>query len=333
MPLQLKELAKLNQIIQRIQAGRFDENDVDNLLMKLRPYAGTKTIFLEVAHFVAHSDARDRGLAQQSITAFVDSMQYFQEYVSEARPLDLGAPFPAYIYRLFLSQARLSDEGRLKAEHKMSHATLIKKIESNFSIDKKTDTCSLRINKGGIELFAALQFITSFIHSRAAFHIRDFHKELKDVMCEQLVPFDEVAWDAQADRVSLAILCLVSNTEFLLANGGQASCKLETENHFRLLSGQRRLPTGIMSSEPISFGQLMIIGEATVNSSNKASLRISFPLINTDLDPHEHCDHKLFAQDKAPKDFGDCEVEIIDLARDMSLSHAFKLVRTDSLVR
>jgi hypothetical protein len=253
--------------------------------------------------------------------------------VSEKRPLDPGVPFPAYIYRLFLSQARLSDERRLKAEYKMSHATLIKKIEANFSVDKKTDTCSLRNNKGGIELFAALQFITSFIHSRAAFHVHDFHKELKDVLREQKVPFDVAAWDALADRISLAILCLVSNTEFLPANGGQASCKLETENHFRLLNGQRRLPTGVMSSEPTSFGHLMILGEATVNSANKAPVRISFPLIDTDLDPHEHCDHKLFAQDQAPEDFGDCKVEIINLARDMSLSHDFKLVRTDSLVR
>lgn len=104
-------------------------------------------------------------------------------------------------------------------------------------------------------------------------------------MRAQKVTFDETAWDAQADRISLAILCLVSNTEFLLANGGQASCKLETENHFRLLNGQRRLPTGIMSSEPTSFGRLMILGEATVNSANKAPLRVSFPLIDTDLDP------------------------------------------------
>jgi hypothetical protein len=333
MPLQFKDVAKLTQIIERIQAGHFDENDVDNLLIKLRPYAGKKTVFLEVAHFVAHSDARDRGLAQQSITAFVDSMQYFQEYVSEGHRLDLGQPFPAYIYRLFLSQARLSDESRLKAEYKMSHNTLIRKIEANFSIDKKAGTCSLRNNKGGVELLAALQFITSFIHSRAAFHIRDFHKELKDVMRAQKLTFDEAAWDAQADRMSLAILCLVSNTDFLLENGGQASCKLETENHFRLLSGQRRLPTGVMSSEPTSFGRLMILGEATVNSLNKAPLRIAFPLIDTDLDPHEHCAPRLFVREQASKDFGDCKVETINFARDMSLSDDFKLVRTDSLAR
>lgn len=333
MPLQLKDVAKLTKIIKRIQSGHFDANDVDNLLMKLRAYAGEKRVFLEVAHFVAHADARDRGLAQQSITAFVDSMRYFQEYVSEKRPLDLGAPFPAYIYRLFLSQARLSDERRLKSEYKMSNTTLIGKIKANFSIDRKAGTCSLRNNKGGIELLAALQFITSFIHSRAAFHIRDFHKELKDIMRAQKVTFDEASWDAQADRISLAVLCLVSNAEFLLENGGHASCKLETENHFRLLSGQRRLPTGIMSAEPTSFGRLMILGEATVNSANKVPLQISFPLIDTDLDPHEYCDLKLFAREQTSKDFGDCKVEIINFARDMSLSDDFKLVRTDSLVQ
>lgn len=144
MPLQLKDLAKLNQIIERIHAGQFDANDVDNLLVKLRPYAGENTVFLEVAHFVAHPDARDRGLAQQSITAFVDFLQYFREFVSEKRPLDLSVPFPIYIYRLFRSQTRLSDERRLRAEHKMSHTTLLKKIDANFSIDKKTGTCSLR---------------------------------------------------------------------------------------------------------------------------------------------------------------------------------------------
>jgi hypothetical protein len=333
MPLPLKDLVKLNQIIGRIQSGHFDANDADSLLMKLRPYAGKDTVFFELANFVAHSDARDRGLAQRSITGFVDSIQYIQEYVSEKRPLDLGEPLPAYIYRLFLSQAHLSDERRLKAEHRMSRATLIKKIEANFSMDKKSGTCGLRKNKIGAELIAALQYITGFIYSRPAFHIRDFHRELKDVMRAQKVDFDEVAWSAQTDRISLAILCLVSNTEFVLTSGSRATCKLGTENDFRILHGQRRLPTGAMSSEPTSFGKLIICGEATVNSANKAPLKVSFPLIDTDLDPHEHCDPKLFLRDKSADDFGGCTVEIINFAQDMSLTAAYRLVRTESLVQ
>lgn len=333
MTLQLKEQFKVHQLVDRIQRGNFDANDVDNLLMKLRPYAGNRKVFREIADFAAHSDARDRGLAQQSILGFVDSIRYFQEYASEKRTLELDKTFPAYVYRLFLSQARLSDERKLRADYKMSHATLERKIEANFSVDKKTGTCSLRNNKGGVELLAALQFVTGFIHSRTAFSLHDFHEELKEVMRVQRVAFEEAAWGRQSDRVSLAVLCLVSNTEFQLDGGVRASCKLGTEHHFRLLRGQRRLPTGLMSSEPTSFGKLLILGEATVVSANRPPLRIAFPLIDTSLDPHEHCDGSLFRRELAPQEFGDCDVEVIDLAPDMSLSNDFRLVRTDSLIQ
>lgn len=333
MTLPLKDLAKLNQIIVRIQSGRFDANDVDGLLIKLRPYARSRKVFREISHFVAHSDARDQGMALESITGFVDSMRFFQEYTGAKRSLDLGAPFPAYVYRLFLSQARLADKQQLKTKFKMSHDTLINKIKANFEVDVNSDTFSLRSNKGGIELFEALQYVIGFIHSRPAFHVRDFHKELKEVMRSEKVAFDEQHWDAQADHMSLAILCLVSNTTFVLADKTRATCKLQTEHHFRLLFGERRLPTGALNSEPRIFGRLMILGEATVNSANKPPLRVGFPLIDTDLDPHNHCDSKLFIQEKAPSDFGDCQVEIINLAPDMSLTDDFKLVRTDSLIQ
>lgn len=332
MPLPLKEQVKLNQIIDRIESGNFDANDIDNLLMKVRPYAEKDTTLLEVSNFVAHSDARDRGLAQRSITSFVDSMQFFQEYGSGERRLVLDKPFSGYIYRLFLSQAHLVDELRLKADHRLSRATLLKKIESNFVPDKKSGTCCLKKGKGGIELLAALRFVTGFIHARAAFHIADFHKELKQVMNAQRIRFNPQLWDAQADRVSLAVLCLVSNTEFLLPNGERANCRLGTEHDFRLLSGERRLPTGVMSAEPTSFGKLSIWGKATVISENNPPLEVGFPLISTDLDPHEHCDPGLFSHGPAPADFGQCMVEVIEFAQNMSLSADFKLIRTDSLI-
>ena len=260
-------------------------------------------------------------------------MRYFQEYVGEKRSLDLGAPFPAYVYRLFLSQARLADEQQLRGRFKMSHATLTKKITANFTADKGTGICALRSNKGGIELLEALKYVTSYLHSKPAFHVRDFHKELKEVMRVEKVAFDESQWDTQVDRVSLAILCLVSNTTFILADKNQASCRLETENHMRLLSGERRLPTGAMSAEPKTFGNLMIQGEATVNSANRPPVRVAFPLIDTDLDPHRYCDPTLFIREDAPAEAGGpCTVEAINWAPDMSLSGDFILVRTDSLV-
>ncbi|WP_237859461.1 hypothetical protein [Pseudomonas sp. PGPR81] len=331
MAIPLKERVKLDQIIGRIQSGKFDANDVDNLLIKLRPYAERNSVFFEVANYVAHSDARDRGLAQQSISAFVDSIRFFTEYTAARRQLEIDEPFPSYVYRLFLSQALLVDEHELKARHRMSRSSLIKKIESNFTLDKKKGTCSIK-GKFGVELREALSYVVGFIHSRPAFHVQDFHRGLLDLMGVQGVVFDEGAWSAQADKISLAVLCLVSNTEYVLPGGESAHCELSTENHFRLISGMRRLPTGAVTSEPTSFGTLTIIGKAELTGDSRGTLKVAFPLITTDLDPRDHCDHRLFSSGPAPESWGDCEAEIIDFARDMSLTADFRLVRTDSLI-
>lgn len=326
------DLVKLNSIIQRIQAGLFGETDVDNLLMYLRDFAGKdQEIFLEVAHFVAHSHARDRGLALQSIVAIVDSIQYSVEYINGGSRLNLAKPFPAYIHRLFISQAGLSDEQHLKKEHKMSRAELIKKIKASFVIDKATKTCSLQDKKGGVELLDALRYLTSFVNPKPAFHIRDFHMQLKHVMRVLKVNFDEEAWDAQVDRISLAILCLISNTKFVLPGGGEACCKLVAENEIKIVRGQQRTPFGGLSAEPDSFGKLVIMGEAAVYGPAMAKYNIGIKMVITDLDPNEHCDPTLFERGLMLEGSDDCEVDSINFADDMSLSADFKLVRTDSL--
>jgi hypothetical protein len=85
---------------------------------------------------------------------------------------------------------------------------------------------------------------------------------------------------------------------------------------------------------PSPFGvDRWLVAANRERSNNKAPLRVSFPLIDTDLNPHQHCDPKLFVRDRAPDEFGDCNVETINLAVDMSLSDEFKLVRADSLVQ
>lgn len=311
MALPLKELIKLNKIIGRIQSGQFDANDVDNLFMKLRPYAQRDSVFFEIANYVAHSDARDRGLAQLSMTAFVDSFRYFTEYAGANRQLNIGQPFPGYVYRLFLSQISLVDEGELKAKHRMSRSTLAKKIVGGFVLDKKSGTCSVK-GKLGVELLDAISYVTSFIFSRPAFHVRDLNLDLVRLMKAQNIAFNEEAWNAQADRISLAVLCLVSSTEYVLPGGEDAHCELNTENHYRLISGERRLPTGELTSEPANFGPLTILGNATLRNGPRAGLTVSFPLIATDLDPRDHCDHRLFSSGPAPEDWGKCEAEIIN---------------------
>jgi hypothetical protein len=331
MAIPLKERTKINQLMARIESGAFDANDVDGILIKLRPYAGHRKVFREIADFVAHADARTKGVAQESMVAFADAMRFFIEYNQGKKQLDITQPFPAYVYRLFLSQSRQADEVHLKTTYKLSHSTLIKKIQSNFVLDKATKTCRIRLGKAGREFVEALQYVMGFIHSKPAFHLSDFHTELKEVLSDHGITFSEAALSEQLDRVALSILCLISGADVALPEGDQAKCRLECESHFRILQGQRRLPTGVISTEPNSFGTLQILGEITVLATGAPPLRVAYPLVASDLDPHDHCDPALFLSGNDPNEFGDYVVEVIDFAEDMSISGEFKLVRADSV--
>lgn len=269
-------------------------------------------------------------MAKESMTAFADAMRIFIEYTQGKRALDITQPFPAYIYRLFLSQARQADEAQLKTAYKLSHTSLIKKIEINFSLDKATKTCAIRPGKAGKEFVGALQYILSFIRSKPAFHLSDFHAQFKEILNDQRIGFGEAALNEQIDRISLSILCLIAGAEIVLPEMDKAKCSLECESHYRIIKGHRKLPTGV-TSEPSSFGHLQIRGEITVMAQGAPPLRVAYPLIDTDLDPERHCDPALFQTGSEPNEFGEYVVEVIDFADDMALSDQFKLVRADSL--
>ena len=61
------EKTKVQKIVEKIESGHFDENDIDNIFMKLRAYSKNFWVFREIADFVAHNDERDRGLVNQAL--------------------------------------------------------------------------------------------------------------------------------------------------------------------------------------------------------------------------------------------------------------------------
>lgn len=326
----LKEKIKIRQLIDRIESGEFDSNDVDAILIKIRPYAGSWNIVREIADFVAHADARNKGVACDSMTGFSDSMRFFVEYTGNKQALDISQPFPAYVYRLFLSQAKLSNEAELRQQFRMSHGSLIKKIEGNFKIDKTTRTCSIRPGKYGRDFVAALGYVIGFIHSKPAFDIAEFHTQLQAVFHERDIQFNAAALSAQADRMSLAILCLISGTEVLLPDGDKARCVLSTEHNFRILEGQRRLPIMTVTSEPSQFGTLQVSGEIQVVSKGKP-LQVAYPLVTTQLSPHEHCESSVFEILAEENEFGIFCAEFINLEPDMALTANFKITTAAAL--
>jgi hypothetical protein len=111
--LPLKERVNVQALIQRIESGSFDANDIDTLLVKLRPYAARKRVFREVANFAAHADLRNRGLACDSMTCLADGARLLFQY-DPRQKLDLTKPFPVYIRRLWRTHTEMANEGDLK---------------------------------------------------------------------------------------------------------------------------------------------------------------------------------------------------------------------------
>jgi len=146
--------------------------------------------------------------------------------------------------------------------------------------------CSLRPSKDGKEFLAALQYVTGFIHSKPAFDISVFHSELQELLTDQDIDFDYEKYIAQIDRVSLALLCLISGIEFVLPDGDIAKCLLSTENNYRILVGRRRKPIGEVTNEPSQFGALQINGNIQVINQGKMTA-IAYPLVTTKLTPRE----------------------------------------------
>lgn len=325
MPILPKERVKITSLLTRIENGAFDGNDVDSLLIKLRPYAPPRSVFREIADFVAHADARDKGVTWDSMTAFADAMRYFVEYVAPKRSLDIRQPFPKYVYRLFRSQTLLADERQLKQRFRIGKQSLLRKIETSLILDKTAKVYRLRPNKDGVEFVQALRYVTGFIHSRPAFDIADFHREFRALLSTYDIPFTEPRLAAQADRVSLALLYLLSGTEFSLPEGESGICILATENHYRILEGKRRTPIGEVTSEPSRLGSLQIRGQVQVINDGKP-VTVAYPVVSTGLNPHDYCDPELFEVLTEENEFGALRAEFLNLGAHMALNSDFKLV-------
>ena len=100
------ERVKIQKSLDQILAGNFHENEVDNLLIRLRDYCAGHRIFREIGDFVAHAK-RDKGITVESLRKFCLDVTYgSSEYCRPGSQgtLDFNLPIPLYLkYFVFFS--------------------------------------------------------------------------------------------------------------------------------------------------------------------------------------------------------------------------------------
>lgn len=323
MMMPLKDRTKVEQVLVRISTGQFDGNDIDNLVIKLRAYAGSRKIFREMGDFVAHADRRDRGIAFEAMNRVADRMRFLMEFDGENPPLDI-AVVPPYVYRLFISQTKRANERYLKDNFKLGISSLLNRIEASYVFDKREKCYRLRPGKG-LNIVEPLRYALSFVDMNPSFHIAEFHADLAALLKQEKIKYDEKALQEQQDRITLTILCTLAGSKISLSED-DAKCILGSDHSTRILSGRWRQPNGEVTEDPKSFGNLRLDGQVPIRV-RKGVVQMVFPLISTDLKVQEHCAEEMFSRQAVDGEFGRVEAEHVTFSESMQTNDDFKLAK------
>lgn len=287
------EKTKAQKLVTKLESGNFDENDVDNLFMRLRAYSQGNRLFREVADFVAHNDERNRGIANESLEAFYLSFKFFQEYTSPKNNLDITNPFPLYIKKLMKFQIDKCKESDLKQKFNVSKKRLKSRLDSIFSEDKKKQVVTMKKGKMSEQTFRAIQHILSFIGSQPAFEHTEVVSELLRVIKANKLVVNDAEFLKHSDRIAICVMLLLHEVKFEYGAHKQGYCRISCEKTSISYNQVFVDKDGNPVEHDESFGKLQVLGCVVLDKDGK-DLTICYPLMTTTLDTEFWCDDHMF---------------------------------------
>ncbi|WP_429157928.1 hypothetical protein [Aeromonas veronii] len=318
------EKAKAQKIISKIESGEFDENDIDNLFMKLRAYSQGKNIFREIADFVAHNDERDRGLANTSLETMYLRMKFFIEYNSPQKTIDISKEFPLWIKRLMLLQVDKFDDKVLRDKFNVTSQRLKTRIDNNFKENKKEKTAVIRDGKMSNDTLNAIQYIMSYLISKPAFTHDELIRELVDVISINSIPIDKESFILQSEKISLCIILLLHNATFDHKGHKPSYTKISSEKEFIPINThfiEQNNNTVIIKEQ---FGKINVNGYVVIRKDDR-DVTISYPIMTTNLDAESWCEDSMFNIIALSEDNPSILYKKITFNDSLSISGNFKL--------
>jgi hypothetical protein len=224
--MKLAEKAKAQKVLDKILNDDFDENDLESILIRLRPYSGGLKVFREAADFVAHNDLRDQGLINKSLDSFYLSWRFWKDYAGPKKELDMASDFPAYIKGHLLYQAMHCDDAMLKRE---CGVTVRQATDYIRELVRKGDTpltCKLKEGKISNKKISVFNYLLSFISVQPVFSSQDFMREFVDIIKAVGLNFEEAVFIERRDKLVVFFSLLIHLTEFKITGEDIALCYL-----------------------------------------------------------------------------------------------------------
>lgn len=235
--MKLDEKLKIQRALAKIENGAFDENDLEILMIRLRPYSQDCRIFREAADFVAHNDERNKGLVNESLDAFALSMRYFHEYLGTGQNLiPIYDDFPGYVKKLLLYQVEKLSDDEIKQKLSLTKHQLRELVRDVVKKGSRPGTCTVRrtTKKRKID---ALGVLLGMLIVRPAFSKSEFFADLKRVISVNGIGLDHAKFDAQETRIVLLFSLLMHRVTFALSENGRAVCEMTVDDGILKVSG------------------------------------------------------------------------------------------------
>ncbi|MEA5458440.1 hypothetical protein VB796_05290 [Arcicella sp. LKC2W] len=239
---------KLHKIIDKIQNGKIEEDDIELVLIRLREHSPKDSIFREIAHFIAHPN-RDSGKTFDSLYNVYCRMCAYMKYQHNKAQLDISKPLEKWEYDFIINQIAICDSTKLKSEINLDkiHAnSLIKRC-----IIKKNGKYEVQVSEIK-KIMPIFRQAFGFIKIQELFNGSEIMDSFIQVLESNEFKIDRINIYKYSDLILLTILILMHNRTFKNENAiiGKTILTIPNDVYGNLentieLRGEIALPQGL----------------------------------------------------------------------------------------
>lgn len=282
---------KTQNLVDKIESSEFSPGDVDALLIKLRPHYQGKKLFLEITHFVAHPETRDKGYIHGYLEKLTLFHKFMTMYATGRNALDLYEPFPAWIKRLLLRQAEYSDPKNILNRIGISKERLLDLLKKSIEVDSKTKSAFIQLHKMKNQLFESINFLLGSFSVDVVYTQDLFLDDLIQVLSASKLKVNEELIRAQADKLTISLIMLIHQSEFEFSDNLNGRCEIavrqKSSNDEMILERRNDKLELLTDFEPISMMAILPDGDNFGRS-------LIVPIIETSLKAEIWCAPNLF---------------------------------------
>jgi hypothetical protein len=275
------ERQKVFEIIEKISKNHFDYNEIDLLFLRLREHVEKKSIFHEIANFVAHNEIRKKGLINDSLIALYHRINILFDTTKSNYHFDITKPFNRNILNIVKHQSKIIEEHFMYSRFSFTKDEFQNILENGFLINKN----GLVIKKSSmsdnfIELFL---YCINTVGTVSDYNQNKIIREIINALNINKFEFDENVICQNSNKIILSILLLLHRTKYIIdeSNIVYTHVYYNAEN---------------VNEEEKYMGLYAEIFHPEYNE-----ISFGYPIISTNLRLNEWCDNSILSQLIDPK--------------------------------